>query len=145
MHTVYTFGYSGKQVAQLQEVAERLDAIVVDARYSPYSRDKSWNLQNLRRVLAERYVWMKEFGNVLYQTQDIQLNQPEIGLQRVKPLLERGPIILLCMCWDARTCHRQTVATLISEAYGNPIHWLMSKDLIPAGGKPKSVQQDLPF
>jgi uncharacterized protein (DUF488 family) len=38
MHQLYTLGYNGRLLYQLQALAEHLDAVVVDLRFSPRSR-----------------------------------------------------------------------------------------------------------
>lgn len=142
VQTVFTFGYSGRKVEQLIEVAERLKAAVIDCRFSPFSRDKNWNIYNLQRRIGSRYVWFQEFGNVLYKTMKIQLNEPEQGLVRLKPILDQQSVILVCMCPIPAECHRQTVAELIRDRFGNPIKWLVAKDLKDAP-MPRKVQEEM--
>lgn len=115
---LYTFGYQGYTPDKLKAVAEALNAIVVDIRMSPRSRNARWNMSNLVQVLGKRYVHMPAFGNRNYNTDGpIVINNLEAGaawlLREQIPLnhrmLERKEFdnaILMCVCKDARTCHR---------------------------------------
>jgi len=38
LHTLYTFGYSGRTPHELQTLAEQLEAVVVDIRFSRHGR-----------------------------------------------------------------------------------------------------------
>ncbi len=44
---IYTFGYTGKKPSDLKAEAERLDAVVVDIRFSPNSRVPHWRMTTL--------------------------------------------------------------------------------------------------
>jgi uncharacterized protein (DUF488 family) len=55
MHQLYTLGYNGQLLYQLQALAEHLDAVVVDFRFSPRSRVPKSTARRLQRVLGEQY------------------------------------------------------------------------------------------
>lgn len=138
--TVYTFGYQGFTIDELQAKARELGAIVIDTRKTAYSRYPGWGM----KALATRFGWDGYryfggmFGNVNYKTPGagIKLADPVKGLAEIQPILDAQPIILLCGCWSFATCHRTTVAALIRETFGNPVVHLtranMPKDAKPA-------------
>jgi uncharacterized protein (DUF488 family) len=64
---LYTFGYSGKQPEELHTLAEQLDALVADIRFSPRSRVPHWNGGSLVRRLGHRYRHLPALGNRNYK------------------------------------------------------------------------------
>lgn len=118
MNTVFTFGYQGRSVDDLKQAAIDHQAVVVDVRISPFSRDKTWAKFSLSRSLAGRYVHVSEFGNENYKGGPTKLKDAERGIERVRPLLETRNIILLCACWNQSQCHRTEVAQVLSDALG---------------------------
>ena len=70
---VYATGYKNKTVPQLAEMAERYNADVVDVRFQPFSRTPFGSNQ-LREALGDRYVWLKAWGNALYNKGGYQIH-----------------------------------------------------------------------
>ena len=66
MYQLYTFGYSDRRPDQLRTLAERLDGVVVDIRFSPRSRIPAWTGGRLRKLLGERYRHLLALGNQNY-------------------------------------------------------------------------------
>ncbi|MGD9932720.1 MAG: hypothetical protein AB7T37_03295 [Dehalococcoidia bacterium] len=119
MHTLYTFGYTGRSPQELKELADSLGAAVVDTRYSPNSRDARWRRSPLERVLGSLYQGAGEtLGNVNYKAGPIRLADEERGLAALGAQLAHQPIILLCMCRDAAVCHRTYIAQKAAEQFG---------------------------
>lgn len=110
---VYTFGYSGHTSAQLKQLAEELDAIVFDIRFSPRSRDPQWSGKRLRAALGHRYQHIRELGNENYKSGPIQLVDFEAGRKLIED--SSNPIILMCVCQNYRDCHRAVVASKLSQ------------------------------
>lgn len=116
MKTAFLTGYTGKPTrtpTQLQQLAINLDAVVVDSRFSPRSRVPHWGYDQLKRFLAPRYMWIREFGNQAYREGYIKLYKPEHGLY----VLEQHPdqrFIILCACSDGTTCHRRQVGEYLA-------------------------------
>jgi hypothetical protein len=113
--TVYTWGYHGEIVETLEALRAGLNALIVDTRYVPSSRDARWRRPSLEKRFGPDYIWIKAFGNRNYKggwTDPVILHDPEHGLQVLEPLVrpERPPL-LLCMC-PTPYCHRTDVATL---------------------------------
>ena len=61
--TIYTLGYTGWKLDEVAAVLERLNAILADVRMVPRSRNPIWNSAALAKRFADRYVWLKQFGN----------------------------------------------------------------------------------
>jgi uncharacterized protein (DUF488 family) len=108
--TIYTTGYAGKNAIDLKVLAERLGATVVDIRLVPASRfRKEWRGSELGKLLGDRYVQVRELGNVNYRLGGpIKIDDLDTGIARLLEI--GGTLILLCGCADAQTCHRRVVA-----------------------------------
>src|SRR5688572_22036668 len=79
--TIFTFGYSGRDPSELMQDQAQLDALVVDVRYRPFSKDPRWTKENLKELLGENYRWIGKFGNTNYKGSEIRLDDPEMGLK----------------------------------------------------------------
>jgi len=117
-HSLHTFGYSGRWPDELQALAERLDALVVDIRFSPHSRNPDWSGGRLQQQLGERYYHLPALGNRNYQGGPIAFVDLEAGVAAVGELLEQRAVILLCACAEVRRCHRLLAAEAIAVQYG---------------------------
>jgi hypothetical protein len=126
IQTVYTYGYIGTKPETLKAHVERLGAMLVDIRYAPYSRAPQWCKDALKALVGEaNYLWVGQFGNVNHQVGGkIVLSAPEHGLERLLPILEQRPVILLCACRDWRTCHRTHAAEYIHRHIGCEVEHL---------------------
>lgn len=117
MNQIYTAGYSGHTPAQLQVAAEELGALVVDIRWSPRSRAPGWNGEELEALLGERYRWCRAFGNVNYANGgEIKMPHLSIGMRHLAQWVKEQPLILLCGCPDASSCHRREIARMLEAA-----------------------------
>lgn len=112
---LYTVSYSRLPVANLQAWLEAHDAVLVDVRLRPYSRSQpEYNRNQLQdRLGSRRYMHVPAFGNINYKGGDIELRDPAKGLHTIKPIMRNHPIVLMCVCWNHKTCHRSTVADFI--------------------------------
>lgn len=144
---IYTLGYqtSGVTPSKLRAFAEAQNAVVVDIRYAARSRKGEWDGHALSRTLAERYVYVHEFGNRNYKgalgsEAGIVLVNESQGVHQVLPILAQQPIILLCACWDVATCHRRIVASALSSVTHQRVIHLSPSDFRP---KPTEVQTEL--
>ena len=118
LHTLYTFGYSGRTPHELQTLAEQLNAVVVDIRFSPRSRSPDWSGGRLQKLLGDRYHHLPALGNRNYKGGPVEFVDLETGVVEVGQLLRQQPVILLCVCADVQRCHRLAAAEAIAARYG---------------------------
>jgi uncharacterized protein (DUF488 family) len=112
---VYGIGYSGKDPEAVRRIAEALDAVVFDIRFSPRSRDPRWAGRNVAAALgAGRYEHVRALGNRNYKGGPVELVDFEAGLRRIFD--SERPVILMCVCRDPATCHRTVVGRRLEEA-----------------------------
>lgn len=117
IHTIYTIGYAGWTPAGVKAKVEALGAVLLDIRYSPWSKRPEWKGEALRLLLGRaHYSHIKTLGNRNYRGDGpIVLDAPEAAIETVTRLLEHTPIVLLCACRDAEQCHRSVAADFLSE------------------------------
>jgi site-specific DNA recombinase len=132
-NAIYTWGYGARRPSDLVRYVELYGATVVDVRYSPASRNPSWAGKRVRELVgANRYLHVRALGNTNYNNDGpIVLADAEAGIEQVRPLLERGPVILMCACHDHRGCHRSTVAEALSAALGALVEHLGDEPVPP--------------
>jgi uncharacterized protein (DUF488 family) len=111
MREVYTAGYSGRTPEVFKKIVVQMDAVVLDIRFSPVSRNPRCGKGSLECLLNERYKHVRAFGNRNYRGGAIELVDPEAGVKIVEKLKKTA--ILLCVCADYESCHRKVVAELL--------------------------------
>lgn len=136
-HPVLLYGYAGRQPADLLDAVKRLDAIVLDIRYSPRSRTPEWSGARLRALFGERYQHLRAFGNVDYQHNRIRLEDAEAGILAVREMLSESSVVLMCQCKDGATCHRAVVGALLRERLGVEV---IELDAALAESEPKQTR-----
>lgn len=117
--TIYRTGYGlWKNRDDFVQAVHDLDAVVVDVRYSPHSKDPLWSGASLAGALGEgHYEHVAAWGNRNYQGGPVDLVDPVVGIRAVEKALERKPnVILLCACWNQWTCHRHEVGRCLEAA-----------------------------
>ena len=119
--TIYTLGYSGWRIEDVEAVLERLAAILVDVRMVPRSRwAPLWNGSVLHNRLGDRYVWLREFGNRNYKGtfEQIEIADFPAGEKRLREIAAPGKAaVLLCGCRDVNVRHRKVVAEMLAQAW----------------------------
>ena len=105
----WTTGCAGRRSTDLSRLVEHRDLEVVNIRLSARSQVPQWNRRPLERLLGDRYRHLPELGNLHYRGGGpVVIADLRVGVQALAAL-ERTPL-LLCVCADVATCHRQVVA-----------------------------------
>jgi uncharacterized protein (DUF488 family) len=140
MPQLFTVGYAGLDRYALRAKLEATNAVLVDVRLIPYSREPAWTRPALQGLLGERYVWVGALGNRNYKTGGpIDLADPEAGIAAVRGVVDSYPaVVLMCACWSWRECHRRDAAELLSGrlGMGPAVHWIAAD---VAGGDAHSL------
>lgn len=129
---VYTLGYSGRKMPALQELVEKLGAVIFDIRFSPRSRAPVWSGKNFQTTFGARYRHVKDFGNEAYKTGGIKLVDYEAGKAAIEAM--GRPVVLMCACKNPAICHRTTIAERL-RAEGFTV-----EELAPKPKRPKTLQ-----
>ena len=132
LHTLYTLGYTGAKPDHIRTFLETHNAILVDTRYSPFSRAPMWQKRSLMESMGSRYVHMVELGNKNYKGQfgeGIIIADMDKGTLDLVKILKVQPAVLLCACPDFHTCHRTTVADEMADRYSVTVVHLGLSDL----------------
>lgn len=139
----YLAGYLGHTPAELLARARDIDAFIVDIRFNPHSRLPEWRKGRLESFCCGRYFECPELGNVNYKNGGpIKIKELGSGIEQVSRLAamrtSKGdcnqgattnlptplfayhynpkpqPMILLCACREADTCHRKVVGNALA-------------------------------
>src|SRR5262245_27061010 len=137
LNQVYTLGYTGTKPADIKATAIKLDATVVDIRFSPNSRVPQWSGPKLKELLGDRYLCVHDLGNAGYCTGTLDIVNIDKGIRQLKDVLKGRSVILLCACKDVQTCHRHHVAMEVSKALKVSVTHLNDKSLTSAEPEPE--------
>lgn len=128
---IYTLGYSGWRIEDVEAALERLDAVLVDIRWMARSRIPTWAGGRMAQRLGVRYAAVRDLGNTNYKGtfEQIRILDFEAGLAAVRKITAGGQsVILMCACRDLDTCHRKGVAERLASALGVEVEHLNTPD-----------------
>jgi len=106
---LYDFGYIGSKLPDLKAAVTATGATLLDIRFSPISRNPTWNKNNLVKAFGDQYVHCKYLGNINYHVpgmENVKFVDLPRGIETIKYLLLKGPVIVMCACKDVNHCHR---------------------------------------
>lgn len=138
MHTLYTLGHNTWSIEQLATELERLNALLIDIRYNPYSSREEWRKEALRARFGKNYIHASALGNTNYQGGPIRLANPQKAVGPIARHLAERNCILMCACADWQRCHRREASAFLARELGAQIVHLESpiaqapKGAIPA-------------
>lgn len=110
---IYTTGYTGREIEYLKPLLEKLEAMLIDIRFAPYSRVMHWRKVYLKTLLGKRYRHVPNLGNRTFREKKITIQNLDLGLQTVLSLPQN--VVLMCACPDMENCHRRLIAGELSE------------------------------
>jgi len=137
---VYTLGYGGRSgEALVGLLREHGVTIVCDVRFSPRSRFMPWANYYvvkgdgpLKRLIEEaglEYAWMgDQLGNPqpkdasLQRFSRLMRREASPRLARLRALMRRGTVCLLCAAKDPARCHRRIIAEYLERAGWPCVH-----------------------
>jgi len=118
MKNLYDLGYPEiKKLEKLISLVSTLDAVLVDVRFSPNSRDPQWREKAIEEKLAERYIHLKALGNKNYKEGPIEFVDLQGGLTTLANLLQSKNVIIMCACWDRAICHRVKITEVFEKEF----------------------------
>lgn len=121
MHSqLYDLGYNDlKKAEELAQIAKALDAVIVDIRFMPHTRNPEFGKNHLQEILGKDYIHVGALGNKNYRGEgEIQLVNTDEGMNVIHKLLETKSVILMCACWKRSECHRLIVANEYEARHG---------------------------
>ena len=114
---VYTAGYIGRTLEELQHIAEEREATIVDIRLMPSSKNPGWDWQSVSQFFGPRYRHIRNLGNMNYADAGelpIQIKDLPNGIKELS-VIEAPAVILLCACRLPDGCHRAVVGKALAE------------------------------
>jgi ASCH domain len=116
---LYPLGYASPQANErLASLMQHARMLLIDTRYTPYSRLPSFRREALEAHYGKRYRWAgKYLGNLNHTTGGpIRLAQPEIGIPALVRYLQEGySLVLLCGCASYEQCHRKVIVEAVQR------------------------------
>lgn len=115
----YTVGYAHWTAKALEERVRAMNAVLLDIRYSNYSRRAEFGGEALKQRFQPSYHHLMSWGNRNYRRSGIVIADFAGGLTIVRSWAYMNrPFVLMCGCADYDTCHRKVVADLLrAEGY----------------------------
>lgn len=110
---VYTTGYQGTRLDDLEAFLREQDADLFDIRFKPWSPNPTYSMTALQERFGDRYRHVSALGNRLYKTNSIELVDYAAGVKQIQA--NPRPVVLLCACADAATCHRTFIGKALIE------------------------------
>ncbi|MCE5327874.1 MAG: DUF488 domain-containing protein [Planctomycetaceae bacterium] len=142
--TIYTLGYTGWKIEDVQAAVDKVNGLLVDVRMMPRSRNPIWNSTSLAKRLPGQYLWLKQFGNRNYKAGPIEIVNFEAGaatLLREIAGSGKSPV-LLCGCSDVNICHRKILAEWLGGLWQMEIeHLALGALTAPENGNVKGQQR----
>ena len=120
-YTVYTFGFDGNSIKDLESAVRRLGATIIDIRMEPYGPSKVFNRPQLQNQFGARYVWIKELSwdGICQDCGKVEVKDIDLGTRKLGSITADGtPVILLCACENIDECHRNDLAKQLNEECG---------------------------
>src|SRR5262245_18465595 len=116
MKCVYAVGYSARGAQdRVDELLSGSNALLIDTRFSPYSKMPQWSVTSLKERYDNKYRWaVKCLGNDNYKGAPIMIANPAVGIRGLDQYLCEGyDLVLLCKCSQYETCHVSHIVNLL--------------------------------
>lgn len=102
----------------LARAIEKLDAVLIDVRLSPRSRNPMWTKKSLVNKLGDRYIHAPDLGNLNYKGGGIDIKDIDQGIMQILHNLSKNHVILMCVCSHRSKCHRANIVGKIEKRHG---------------------------
>ncbi len=112
---VCTTGFADKDFAELPNLLDFLDAVLIDIRFAPTTAKQiQWRKDYLRLLLKDRYLHVPHLGNRISKGSGTDLIQNlNLGIRIITEL--RANLLLICECLRFEDCHRSLISQKLKE------------------------------
>lgn len=104
----YTTGYAGRDINDLKQMLDALDALLVDVRFTPTSDLMRWRQIYLKTLLREKYHHVAQLGSRSFRGGIAQIQNLDLGIKILVSFNTNA--VLMCECVDLKNCHRLIIA-----------------------------------
>lgn len=135
---IYSIGYQGLPVDELERIVTGLRATIVDVRGTPRSRNPTYSGNRLAARFGERYEWRgDELGN------HGKHRVTDAGLERLAEETKRRRLILMCMEKPPGDCHRHhQIAVPLFERFLLDVWHIYEDEVVSAAELARSITED---
>lgn len=104
---IYTTSCCDKDYADLKPLLERLDAQLIDVRFTPSDKPVQWSKGYLRLLLKRNYQHFPALGLREIAPGKFAIQNLTLGLRILSE--KSHNLVLLCDCADYDGCHRKVI------------------------------------
>ena len=101
---IYTTGCRGRRAAELPQLLETLDAVLIDVRFAPQGKPIEWSKEYLKLLLKNKYLHVPSLGNRSSREGKTAIQNLSLGIRIVAEL--KVNVLLMCRCESEESCHR---------------------------------------
>lgn len=114
INRIFTTGYTGKDINDLKPLVEKLEAVLIDIRFSPNSQIMVWRQIYLKALLGKKYLHILNLGNRSYKEHGkISIQNLQLGVETLLSLNTNS--ILFCACENIENCHRRLISVALQN------------------------------
>jgi len=111
---VYTTSFTDKDITQLPALLNSLDAVLIDIRFAPTSKQVQWQKDYLRLLLKNKYLNVSHLGNrSSKESGKLSIQNLNLGIKIITEL--KTNLLLMCECRRKEYCHRQLISQKLEE------------------------------
>jgi uncharacterized protein (DUF488 family) len=110
---IYITSFQGREVTDLPDLLNTLDAILVDVRFAPERTPLKWSKEYLKLLLKNKYLHIPNLGNRSSKEGRIAIQNLRLGIKVITEL--QVNILLMCRCAIEEDCHRKKIIEKLKE------------------------------
>lgn len=133
MGTLFTIGYDGWSIEEIDAAMMEYGAGVIDIRWKQFSARTEFQLEELLKRWEGNYLEVPQFGNTAVRGEP-RISDMEKGMEILEQYLPSINIILLCRCGTLEECHRGLIASKARSKFGCEV-----KHLFPPGNEVRNL------
>jgi hypothetical protein len=111
---IYTTSCRDKDYADLKPLLQKLDAQLIDVRFSPSDKPVQWSKGYLQLLLKRNYQHFPALGLREIAPGKFAIQNLTLGLRILSE--KQHNVVLLCDCADYDNCHRKVIARELEKS-----------------------------
>lgn len=116
MKTIYTIGYDGWTIDEIEAIRQQLEAGIIDIRWKQFSPRTEFQLEELLKRWEGNYLEVPQLGNTAIAGEP-RISNLEKGMEIISQYISTINLILLCRCGSLDSCHRRVIAEEAAQRF----------------------------